>query len=68
MKYILLSALLLTGCTQVVYRGDVTPQERFGEECYSKPYINHLGDSYLCQANAISKLNKQVDLHNEAIK
>ena len=33
-----------------------------------KPYINKYGDSYLCQANAISNLNKQVEIHNKAIQ
>lgn len=60
--------LLLVGCTQTSYVGDVTPQTRYGEECFEKPYINKYGDSYLCQANAISKLNKQVDIHNKAIQ
>lgn len=69
MKRILLACLLLSGCfCQTHYSGDIVPQERYGEECFEKPYTNKYGDSYLCQANAIAKLNKQVDIHNEAIK
>ena len=68
-KLILGLAILLGGCFgQTTYIGDSTPQTRYGEECFEKPYINKYGDSYLCQANAIAKLNKQVDIHNKAIQ
>ncbi len=65
-RYIL-SLLLLAGCVQTQYIGDPVVQEHYGEECFEKPYINKYGDSYLCQANAISKLNKQVDIHNNTL-
>ena len=68
-KVILALAIVLGGCFgKTTYVGEPTPQTRYGEECFEKPYINKYGDSYLCQANAISKLNKQVDIHNKAIQ
>ena len=68
-RLLLLSTILLAGCFgQTTYIGDPVPQEHYGEECFEKPYINKYGDSYLCQANAISKHNKQVDIHNKAIE
>ena len=68
-KLLLFSTILLAGCFgNSSYIGDPTPQTKYGEECFEKPYINKYGDSYLCQANAISKLNKQVEIHNKAIQ
>jgi hypothetical protein len=61
--------LLLGGCwSHTEYMGDPVPQDHYGTECFEKPYINKYGDSYFCQANAIAKLNKQVDIHNRSIK
>lgn len=69
MKKLMLLLLLLSACTtHTQYVGDPVPQERYGEECFNKPYTNKYGDSYLCQANAIAKLNKQVEIHNKAIQ
>lgn len=70
MKKILFSiALLVAGCTtHTVYIGDTVPQSHYGTECYEQPYSYKYGDSYLCQANAISKLNKQVDIHNRSLE
>ena len=65
---LLMCFMCLAGCTKTVYVGDAVPQNRYGEECFDKPYSNKYGDSYLCQANAISKLNKQVDIHNGMLK
>ena len=43
-KFLIL--LLLAGCaTQTQYIGDSVPQEKYGEECFEKPYINKYGDS-----------------------
>lgn len=67
-KLLIALSLLLAGCYDYSYFGDPTPQDKYGEECFEKPYINKYGDSYLCQANAISKLNKQVELHNKTLK
>lgn len=65
---VLLVALLLAGCFgSTTYVGDPVPQTQYGTECFEKPYINKYGDSYLCQANAISKLNKQVEIHNKSL-
>ena len=66
--FILLSCLCLSGCSTTTYIGDTVPQYKYGEECFEKPYSNKYGDSYLCQANAISKLNQQVEIHNEMLK
>lgn len=69
MKKLLLLLVLLSACsTKTEYVGDPVLQSRYGEECFAKPYVNKYGDSYLCQANAIAKLNKQVDIHNKAIQ
>lgn len=70
MRYLIIAiALLFGGCSlRTEYIGDPTPQERYGEECFERPFINKYGDSYLCQANAIAKLNKQVDIHNKIIQ
>ena len=66
--FVILMGLLLSGCwSHTEYIGDPVPQNRYGEECFERPYINKYGDSYLCQANAIAKLNKQVDIHNRSI-
>lgn len=65
---VLLLTLLLSGCwCSTEYIGDAVPQNHYGEECFDKPYSSKYGDSYLCQANAIAKLNKQVDIHNRSL-
>lgn len=66
-EVVIFLSLICAGCTKTAYIGNPTPQTRYGEECFEKPYINKYGDSYLCQANAISKLNKQVDIHNKSL-
>lgn len=58
----LLILLMLTGCASPVVPNYT--MSKYGEECFHKPYTDKMGDSYLCQANAIAKHNKQVELYN----
>ena len=64
MRKAIFLVLLLTGCTTTTIDPQV-PLSKYGEECFEKPYIDKYGDSYLCQANAIAKHNKQVDIYNK---
>jgi len=67
--FLIFLTIILSGCFKSTeYYGDSTIMSHYGEECFEKPYINKYGDSYLCQANAISKHNKQVDIHNKAVQ
>lgn len=55
----------LSGCTNRNSDIKITPRlEKYGEDCFHKPYINSRDNQSLCMTSAIAKHNAQVDTVN----
>ena len=66
---IIICALLMSilcACSNTSGEIKITPiLEKYGEDCFHKPYINSRDNQSLCMTSAIAKHNAQVDTVNK---
>ena len=57
---------VLSGCSSTSGDIKLTPTlEKYGEDCFHKPYTNSRDNQSLCMTSAIAKHNAQVDTVNK---
>lgn len=63
--FVLLVLFVISACSSTDVKLKTIPElEKYGEECYHKPYTENRDNQSLCMTSAIAKHHAQVNLIN----